>query len=141
LRLKLKRNNSPLRKTLEDACNLAKEKNGYCLSDKYKNNSTKMLWKCGDCYNEWMATYNMIQRGTWCPRCAKIKQANKKRLIIDTYKKVAKNKGGELLSIEYNSCFEKLKWRCKNGHEFELRADQAKNTNRWCKYCNKKKNE
>jgi hypothetical protein len=56
------------RHTIVDAQNLAKLKNGICLSDDYKNNHTKLLWKC-EKEHTWLACYNQIQSGTWCPVC------------------------------------------------------------------------
>jgi len=114
---------------------LAKNRGGECLSSEYKNNHSKMLWKCS-CGNIWEASYNCIQRGTWCPPCSIIRRANKKRLGIDVYQKAAKKKGGKCLSKEVSSCFDEIEFECGQGHRWFARADQVKNTDSWCPKCN-----
>jgi len=51
---------------------LAKKRNGECLSTEYINAHTKLLWKCADGH-EWEAKPNNIQQGKWCPICARRK--------------------------------------------------------------------
>lgn len=122
------------RKTIQDAQQLAEEKGGKCLSTEYTNNHTKMLWECEHGHT-WETTYNLIQMGKWCPQCGRKSRADKQRLNIEVYREVAREKGGECLSTEYNNCFEKLTWKCAKGHVWEARADQIKNTKQWCPYC------
>lgn len=56
--------------TIEECRNLAKERNGECLSTQYINMQTKMLWKCNVCEHEWKARFNGIKtHKTWCPMC------------------------------------------------------------------------
>lgn len=55
--------------TIEDMKQLAINKNGICLSDKYINAKTKLLWKCNICNNEWLAVPYSIKSGCWCPKC------------------------------------------------------------------------
>jgi len=124
--------------TIQDARKLAELKNGECLSDKYINNHTKMVWKC-KLGHVWNSTYNNIQMDKWCPQCSIKLRSNKKRLTIEIYQEVAKNKGGQCLSTEYKSCYEKLIWKCNEGHIWKARADQIKNTDRWCPICSKLK--
>ena len=52
---------------------LAKKRNGECLSTEYINAHTKLLWKCADGH-EWEAKPNNIQQGKWCPICARRKK-------------------------------------------------------------------
>ena len=49
--------------------NLAKNKNGECLSRSYVNNKSKMLFKCFNGH-EWNTTPSSIKLGHWCPTCA-----------------------------------------------------------------------
>lgn len=55
--------------TLNDAAAAARQRGGVCLSKEYQNNRTPMQWRC-KLGHTWTATYNNIQRGTWCPVCA-----------------------------------------------------------------------
>lgn len=68
------------------AQNLAKEKEGLCLSTDYINNNTKMRWKCRfPEHNIWEANYNNIKNGKWCPECSKVTfyKENKIRKIFN----------------------------------------------------------
>jgi len=51
--------------------NIAKLKGGKCLSDKYINGRTKLLWKCNN-NHIWKASPSYIKSGAWCPKCKKI---------------------------------------------------------------------
>ena len=55
--------------TIEEAKEIAKQRNGECLSDIYINAATKLLWKCH--YNhKWSATLSSVMVNcTWCPTC------------------------------------------------------------------------
>lgn len=57
---------------------LAKERGGECLSKTYKNNRTKLLWKCsaGHC---WEATPDNIKKGKWCPQCYREKRTSSQK--------------------------------------------------------------
>ena len=52
---------------------IASERGGKCLSDKYINSSTKLTWECGE-HHIWEAAPSDIKRKRWCPECAKIKR-------------------------------------------------------------------
>lgn len=55
---------------LQQVKNIAKERNGACLSLKYINTKTKLKWKC-EKNHIWSATPEKIKSGTWCPICAR----------------------------------------------------------------------
>lgn len=55
--------------------------------------------------------------------------------IIKQMNDVAKARDGECLSDTYISAKSKLRWKCKNGHTWEARADDVKNKGSWCPYC------
>ncbi len=60
-----------LKYTIEDIKKIAKAKRGKCLSTKYINIKTHLLWKCGECGFEWQAIADgVINQDTWCPRCS-----------------------------------------------------------------------
>ena len=60
-------------KSIEFCKRIANERNGECLSAKYINIHTKLEWRCVDGH-KWMATPNSIQRGSWCPVCARLRK-------------------------------------------------------------------
>jgi hypothetical protein len=123
--------------SLESAIALAQSKGGECLSKEYKNNHTKLLWRCS-AGHKWFSTYNLIQRpNSWCPICGISQRAKKRKLGIEVFQEIARLKCGELLSTSYNNCYDKLTWKCANGHVWDARADQIKNTKRWCPICSK----
>ena len=53
---------------LNEIKEIARERNGECLSEEYINNKTKMRFRCARGH-EWMANPKSIKEGTWCPFC------------------------------------------------------------------------
>ncbi|TFG01197.1 MAG: hypothetical protein EU540_04300 [Promethearchaeota archaeon] len=49
---------------------LAKSRNGDCLSKKYLGDKVKLRWKCNIHNYEWKAMPHNIKPGHWCPMCA-----------------------------------------------------------------------
>lgn len=47
---------------------LAKENKGKCISNKYVNCKTKMLWQCKKDH-QFQSTPDNIKQGRWCPFC------------------------------------------------------------------------
>lgn len=108
-------------------CNeLARKKGGKCLSQKYINIDTKLLWECKN-NHQWWATPNKIQHNRWCPYCVG------KNKTIDDFKELAREKGGECLSNEYK-WNEKLTFKCAVGHIWEAFPNNVKFST-WCPYC------
>jgi hypothetical protein len=58
-----------VRGTIEEMRQLAEQRGGHCLSEKYVNSSTKLTWQCSEGH-EWRSRPNTIQRGGWCPECS-----------------------------------------------------------------------
>lgn len=43
---------------------------GRCLSNVYEGNKAHYYWECGQCQNQWQATWNNVKScGSWCPEC------------------------------------------------------------------------
>ena len=98
--------------SIKDACKLAIERNGLCLSDRYINCNTSLLWKCAKGH-EWIAPFHRIKNARkWCPHCSKSKS-----YILDA-KRVANDKNGECLSENYINSILPLQWRCAEGHKW-----------------------
>ncbi len=56
---------------------IAKQKNGKCLSGTYVNNKTPLLWECSEGH-QWEAIPNNVKRGSWCPYCARMARKGEK---------------------------------------------------------------
>jgi hypothetical protein len=77
-------NNSMLLKNgIEDCHQVAEERGGRCLSTKYKNNNTKMLWEC-DKGHQWGAWFKSIKNHkSWCPYCAGYRSEELARKLME----------------------------------------------------------
>jgi len=64
--------NQPL--GLEEMQRLASEKNGKCLSIKYINVKTNLLWQCSNGH-QFLRTPESIRKGKWCSYCKQQKQS------------------------------------------------------------------
>ncbi|RPJ97246.1 hypothetical protein CW357_00825 [Rummeliibacillus sp. TYF005] len=121
--------------SIETMKKIAEERGGWCLSDNYINQLTKLTWKCSEGHI-WETTPKTIRKGAWCPFCAR-QWKNRKRLPsldIETVKLLAKRYGGECLSKEYTNKNTKLTFKCKEGHIFKL-APAYLQRGGWCAYC------
>jgi hypothetical protein len=115
---------------LTDMQNLAKSKGGKCLSTKYINNSTKMLWQCSEGHH-WEANAKSLKHSdTWCPKCTQQK-------FLDELIETAKSRGGKCLSSKYINNSTKMLWQCSAGHQWKDNAAHIKSMNRWCPECKK----
>ncbi|MDA8960767.1 zinc-ribbon domain-containing protein [Akkermansiaceae bacterium] len=57
--------------SIETIKDIAVERGGKCLSEKYVNLRTKLEWQCREGHT-WMATLGAVRnRGSWCPICRK----------------------------------------------------------------------
>jgi len=54
--------------TIRDMQNIAKNRGGKCLSEKYKNAHKKLKWECAN-KHQWYAPYCKISIDQWCPQC------------------------------------------------------------------------
>jgi hypothetical protein len=64
-----------------DAKALAKERGGDFLSTKYTTSNSKYYWRCS-VGHKWIATYNKISQGRWCPECA---QGRSEKLVKELF--------------------------------------------------------
>lgn len=116
--------------TIEEMHEIAKSKGGKCLSKKYINVNTKLLWEC-EKGHRWKAAPESIKRlNTWCPECSKTKKRT-----LDQMRKIAKSKGGKCLSKKYINDRVKLLWECDKGHKWESTPGSVVNQDTWCPEC------
>lgn len=121
----------PAKLSLEECIEIARLNGGLCLSKKYYNNYTKMLWECENGH-QWENSFMHVKNGKqWCPYCAGLKLENGLLLA----QQVAENKGGKCLSKKYTNNREKLLWQCDNGHKWYADLNHVKDGNKWCPYC------
>ena len=118
--------------SLEKLRDLAKEKNGECISKTYLGARQKHKWKCSKGHI-WEAVPYNIKKGSWCPYCA-----NRVPLGIDKMKEIATERGGKCLSEKYYNSQTKLLWECECGHQFEKSPNHMYiNLFYWCYCCTK----
>ena len=108
---------------------LAKSRGGICLSDKYINGKTKLLWQC-DNGHRWWASPLAVKAKTWCPVCA-----GKLPLSITDMQAVAESHDGKCLSEEYVNIGTKLLWQCDKGHQWEATPSNVIYGKTWCAVC------
>lgn len=122
--------------TIEDMKNLAKERNGDCLSEKYTNPMTKLLWKCHTCNHEWNTKPRLIIDGSWCPKCVYKRKSEQYRTPIEEIEKIAKDRGGSC-TITYRTKSKphyNIEWQCASGHKWISQLHKVKSGS-WCKRC------
>jgi len=120
------------RKTpLRDMKRLAKQRDGACLSTEYRNSKTNLRWRCSEGH-VWEATPSNVTRlnGTWCPICAGVAPRDLGQMM-----RIAEERGGLCLSSAYKNLRIKLRWRCKNNHEFWMSPGKVIHRNAWCPCC------
>lgn len=57
---------------LEKIKELANSKRGKCLSPKYINSKTKLLWECKEGHQWSASAFSIKTRNSWCPVCKKV---------------------------------------------------------------------
>ena len=107
----------------------AKTKGGLCLSEKYTNSKTHLKWQCSKGHT-WNATSSNILRGKWCPQCS-----GSQKLGIETFRKIAIDRGGKLISNQYLNIDTNLEWECSEGHRWKATGNNVKLKNTWCPVC------
>ena len=124
--------------TIEEIQEIARKKNGECLSKTYENNHSKLKFKC-ERGHEWEATASAIKSGKWCMECWYIQSAKEKRkYTVEDLQQIAKRNGGKCLSTEYKNIKSKLKWKCNKRHVWETSLTVILRGG-WCPTCVGKK--
>lgn len=121
---------------IEKIKSIAISKGGRCLSNHYKNNHSLLEFSC-HLNHRWSTNWKNINKGSWCPECAiiKVRGSNNPRAdTIENMKKIANDRYGKCLSLEYLGAHKKLTWQCYLGHEWQAKPYSIKNGT-WCPSC------
>lgn len=119
-----------VRLTIEEMRKLAHSNGGECLSEKYVNIYGILAWRCQEGH-EWEASaFTVKHSGTWCLICS-----GKIMITIEDMQSLAGSRGGECLSTNYINSITKLRWRCKEGHEWDSAPANLRNAGSWCPNC------
>ncbi len=122
--------------TLDQLKEFAKTKGGDCLSEKYIDSKTPLLWICSKGH-EWMAAPNNVKNknATWCLRC----QKERVTYTIDNAIKLAESKNGKFLSDFFITTKEVYWWQCECSFQWKT-TYAAIRGGTWCPSCaNKRK--
>ena len=117
---------------------IAYEKGGKCLSENYSNQN-RLLFECKEGH-QWYAMAGKVKTGDWCRKCSYKRISQKNRLTIDILRKTAIDRGGLLISTEYENISTKMVWECKEKHQWETTVQNIRAGN-WCKICKKIENK
>lgn len=106
--------------------NYIESRNGTLLSISIGN---RVKIRCK--YNhEWEASFGAIKnQGSWCPGCY-----GNKKLTIEVAQKIARERGGQCLSLIYNGTNDPLLWQCASGHQWSTTLSSIKSGS-WCRLC------
>jgi thiol-disulfide isomerase/thioredoxin len=115
---------------IESLQEFAENKDGKLISTEYINNKENLIWECKEGH-QWKACWNNIKNlNQWCPTCF-----GNSKPVIEELQEYAENKGGKLISTEYINARTRMKWKCKEGHQWEACWYNIKNAGQWCPEC------
>jgi len=107
---------------------MAERRGGTCLSRSCRNSQDWLDWECAQGHR-WKAPAARIKRGVWCPRCHRPGRDDIQRM-----RQIAHERGGECLSREYVASEVRLRWRCRDGHEWNATPGRIIQGS-WCRVC------
>ena len=113
---------------LEKCRNLAYEKGGECLSEKFEYYSKPLRFKCKDGHI-FERVPNSLYNGTWCLKCS-----GREAITLDDCILLAKTHNGECLSTEYIDTHTLMEWKCSEGHIWKSTHCHI-NKGCWCPKC------
>jgi hypothetical protein len=123
---------------LEEMQALARERGGRCLSEKYVNNHSALLWECKQGH-KWKAQPSNVKprkhkAGTWCLACFNLRRQFRTKGSIEKMQAVARKRAGTCLSKEYVNSKTKLLWQCEKSHQWRATPGSVV-TGSWCPTC------
>lgn len=121
------------KKTIEEVRGYVESQGYKLLSTEYKGTYSKLELECRDSHKFEVSWTNFKNAGNRCPICA----AYRRRKTIEEIREEARKYRYEVLSSEYVPCM-KIKYRCPEGHEFEMRSSDFQQGVR-CPVCDNEK--
>lgn len=112
---------------------IARDREGECLSKRYVDSDTPLRWVCAEGH-KWKAKPGTIVQGAWCRVCRRGWGRSRRALTIDIMHEMARERGGKCLSEHYSGIYSKLRWRCAAGHEWVTVANNVRRGG-WCPQC------
>jgi hypothetical protein len=94
-----------IKHTIYDCKEIAKLRDGECLSKNYIDNKTKMEWKCKRGHI-WQANFNKILKGRWCQDAECIQEKSKKT-FVENYGVDNPNKNSKVREKASQTCLER----------------------------------
>lgn len=122
----------PAKKTPQDYHNLAMSRGFKWLGPEPSDCRAKTNWECPHGHSFTM-DYSHVQRGQNCQICV-----SRKRVTPEDFYAIAKKQGIEWLGPEVKNGHTKTRWRCLDGHSFEM-AYNSVQQGRGCRICGRKK--
>lgn len=127
---------------------LAEERGGSLLSDRYQGSGEKLRWKCKNPAHKPFDTApnEVINRGHWCGKCADERQSDSYRVSVEQVQEWAQACNGELvldtlgpLTLEKGlSLADEAEFLCLSCHQRKFRKIREVNEGRLC-LCHTKK--
>lgn len=108
---------------------LAADHGGRCLSDSYRNATTRLEWECARGHR-WWACPGAIVHGHWCAACGH----DAGKLGIDLMRAIAMERGGACVSKSYVNSSTRLEWECARGHRWFATPNTIRRGH-WCARC------
>jgi hypothetical protein len=75
-----------------------------------------------------------LARGRLACGCNRQAAAARRALDVSAAARLARRRGGKLLSVSYKNNATPLQWKCAQGHEFSMSQSDA-SRGRWCPHC------
>ncbi len=119
---------------LKELQGIAEKRGGKCLSKEYFTATTKLKFQCKQGH-VWLTTPSSIKCNHWCPQCGHKENGERQKADISEFIKLAKLRGGKLITKRYVNSHTKMKWQCSEGHVWLSAAVVIKNHNHWCPKC------
>ena len=115
------------------------EKNGDLKPTQVVANTNKIVWwKCSKGH-EWQASISNRSKGSGCPYCSNYKALEGYNDLATTNPEIAKEwnyeRNGDLKPTQFTiGSDKKVWWKCKNGHEWQVRI-AGRSNGRGCPFC------
>lgn len=88
------------------------------LGSEVSSANCKTTWECRQAAHRWQSTYNKINHGRGCPRCATRSRADSHRHTSADYHALAHQRGFTWIGPAVLTVARKSWWRCLRGHSW-----------------------